>query len=523
MSVAQSQKNLVPKPNYHRFSKAKVGNKTSECETSPHTIASQAKSGSSTCLSEFGCIYGRYIFSSIATCAVFIAAAYLLVGLAGNYYLIHIPHNHDSVITGQAVLLCWIVLLLYFKHRYLRQQQSCMLLDLLACESGATITPASAATYIHHINSVAGNKSRGLLVDRLLGALSQFSLTRKISAVQCYLGLQARKDVNSWISSFTPIYAALSIIVVLSGTAIVTDLYLHWFNGLTSIEKSTPAMFELSILPAQLIYRLTDLALFPAASILVVIPLRRMQQDERAILQHAYEYCENHLIAVLSEHTPEELKNQGQVCYSQEGEDLVLARLLNRPDNTTGFYVDIGAHHPCRFSNTHYFYLKGWRGINVEPLPGSIDVFRQHRPEDINLETAVFNRKTELTYYTFAEPALNTLSQELAEMYQVSGSKVTGKVVISTITLAELLDTYLPSEVTCIDFLTIDVEGVDLEVLQSNNWQRYRPRLILVEILNLRSLDDMAASPVAQFLKQVGYAPVSKTLNTVIFAERTVC
>ena len=59
-----------------------------------------------------------------------------------------------------------------------------------------------------------------------------------------------------------------------------------------------------------------------------------------------------------------------QKSYAQEGEDLILYRMIYGKIDK-GFYVDVGAHHPKRFSNTYFFYRKGWRGINVEPMPGS--------------------------------------------------------------------------------------------------------------------------------------------------------
>ena len=77
--------------------------------------------------------------------------------------------------------------------------------------------------------------------------------------------------------------------------------------------------------------------------------------------------------------------------YSQEGEDVILQYIFR--DQETGFYVDIGAHHPKRFSNTFGLYKMGWLGINVDPLPGCMDAFRKQRPRDINLEVAVSDRK----------------------------------------------------------------------------------------------------------------------------------
>lgn len=73
--------------------------------------------------------------------------------------------------------------------------------------------------------------------------------------------------------------------------------------------------------------------------------------------------------------------------YAQEGEDLLLRRIFEHKHN--GFYVDIGAHHPFRFSNTYLLYKRGWRGINVDAMPGSIKLFAKFRPRDVNLECGV--------------------------------------------------------------------------------------------------------------------------------------
>ncbi|MCW5198180.1 hypothetical protein VU06_00335 [Desulfobulbus sp. F3] len=81
-----------------------------------------------------------------------------------------------------------------------------------------------------------------------------------------------------------------------------------------------------------------------------------------------------------------------------------------------GFYIDIGAHHPKRFSNTFYFYRQGWHGINIDAMPRSMELFNKIRPRDINIEAAISDEKVELTYYMFDEPALNTLSKESAEI-----------------------------------------------------------------------------------------------------------
>jgi FkbM family methyltransferase len=207
----------------------------------------------------------------------------------------------------------------------------------------------------------------------------------------------------------------------------------------------------------------------------------------------------------------------GRLSFAQEGEDRLLARFLE--PRAQGFYVDVGACHPRRFSNTHYFYLQGWRGINVEPRPGSGKLFSKLRPGDINLELAVAAQPGTLTYHMFGEEALNTFDPLLARQYQDQGHPVLREIQMQTNTLSELLDKYLPEGQT-IDFLNVDVEGLDLEVLRSNDWTRYRPHLVLTEELHVRTLGEAEKTPTASFLFQQGYELIAKTMNSLLFGQR---
>lgn len=201
--------------------------------------------------------------------------------------------------------------------------------------------------------------------------------------------------------------------------------------------------------------------------------------------------------------------------YSQEGEDMILARIFE--DKSQGFYVDVGAHHPQRLSNTYYFYLKGWHGINIDAMPGIKDTFDKLRSRDINLEIAISDYPKNLTYYGFNESALNSFSQELANQYsQLDGYNIILKKIIKTYTLAEILDEYLPQNQK-IDFLNIDVEGMDYEVLKSNNWSKYRPEIVLIEELNKFSADELRESKIVGFMQDNNYQLYCKTLNTLIF------
>jgi FkbM family methyltransferase len=205
----------------------------------------------------------------------------------------------------------------------------------------------------------------------------------------------------------------------------------------------------------------------------------------------------------------------GRLSYSQEGEDLVLARLLGRLKLTTGFFVDIGAHHPTRYSNTYYFYRRGWRGINVDALPGTKKIFQRMRPRDITIECGVGSQEGILKYFAFNEPALNTFSEQEAKKKDCPPYRIIDTLQIPVVTLKQILDEYLPSG-TQIDFMTIDVEGFDHEVIASNNWSIYRPSVVLVELLNT-DIQNLETHPTAQILCRHNYRVLAKTLNTFFF------
>ena len=203
-----------------------------------------------------------------------------------------------------------------------------------------------------------------------------------------------------------------------------------------------------------------------------------------------------------------------RVSYSQLSEDLILSdfmaeRLLN-PDYR-GFWVDIGAHDPVRYSNTKIFSDMGWSGINVDAMPEAIEKLKSCRKRDINLNLGVGPADGELPYYMFPDHAINTFDKTIAD--RQPGLK--GVRNIKMLTLEHVLDKYLPAG-QHIDFLTIDAEGFDFKILQSNNWEKYRPDYVLAEVHG----DDRAAvlnSDVAKYMRDVGYAFVAQGFLTAFF------
>jgi len=222
---------------------------------------------------------------------------------------------------------------------------------------------------------------------------------------------------------------------------------------------------------------------------------------------------------------PVGLKNQISTClwdgysgpfYSQEGEDVLLNRIFD--SKRSGFFVDVGAHHPMRFSNTYFFYRRGWRGVNIDAMPGSMLSFERLRPEDVNIECGVGETAGELVFYRFQDGALNTFDLNIAQFRQNEGEFATGTTQVSVKRLEDILADYLPSG-RKVDFLSVDTEGFDFGVLKSNNWTRYRPEIVLVEMFE-SSVDSTLRHPVSEYMAANRYELIAKTLNTAFF--RTV-
>lgn len=203
--------------------------------------------------------------------------------------------------------------------------------------------------------------------------------------------------------------------------------------------------------------------------------------------------------------------------FAPDGEDLILQNMFLRKEH--GFYVDVGAHHPIRFSNTYLLYKKGWNGINIDAMPGSMEIFNKLRPRDINIEAAISEKFQTLTYHSFKEPAYNTLSKETAEKVEQNGIKKVGTFEISTKRLGDILSENLPAG-TQINILSIDVEGFDLDVLRSNDWTKFKPSVIAVEEIGFDA-ENPNRSNIFNYLKQQGYHLEIASPKTV-FYRRTV-
>ena len=197
------------------------------------------------------------------------------------------------------------------------------------------------------------------------------------------------------------------------------------------------------------------------------------------------------------------------------GEDIILSERIF-PLQKKGFYVDVGAHHPFLSSNTYLLYKRGWSGINVDPNSESVRALRWFRSRDINLCMGVGAERAKKAYYRFSHTGVNTFSREMMEKKRKEPwITFLGEEKVDVAPLGEILDAHVP-EGTRIDLLDVDVEGLDYEVLQSNNWDKYVPRVIVVED---RTFDTSHPeyNDIYQFLTAKGYVLYALMGITLIF------
>lgn len=190
------------------------------------------------------------------------------------------------------------------------------------------------------------------------------------------------------------------------------------------------------------------------------------------------------------------------LSYSQMGEDRIIANLLS--DVSKGFYVEVGSNEPVHFSNTFGFYCKGWQGITIDANRSLVEKHRQLRLKDTPVYAAVSNTESEVVFTEYNMHELNTIDQRtVSELKSDQNVQVVGEHRLKTRTLTDILQEYLPTG-QAIDFLSIDVEGHDWEVLQSLDLSRYRPRLIVIEMHSFH-LENYAANEIYTYLTANGY------------------
>jgi FkbM family methyltransferase len=214
---------------------------------------------------------------------------------------------------------------------------------------------------------------------------------------------------------------------------------------------------------------------------------------------------------------------KARVSYSQAGEDLVVQYLFDRLNIKQPVYLDIGTNHPKICNNTYLFYTKGARGVCVEPDVALIGDIRKVRPEDQLLHMGIgVNGTGQQPFYYFpgAYKGWNTFSKQEADArttesgipYQVTGVKC--------MSVNDILEQYFT---TTPHFISLDVEGLDLPILQSLDFNRYRPDVICVETIpfSMQLKADKIAS-IPDLLHANGYITYADTHINTIFCKKEI-
>jgi len=208
--------------------------------------------------------------------------------------------------------------------------------------------------------------------------------------------------------------------------------------------------------------------------------------------------------------------------FGQYAEDVLVRKYF--PHNTNaGTYLDIGAHHPFRFSNSAYFYLRGWNGINVDANKETIRLFNKYRPKDINIWAAVIS-----------EPLVSSGTIEIPLMLPVghAENKVSGigsvnlghaqshnlrsSYMVPAMSMRQIVNKY---ELKSLDYLNIDIEGDDLQILQEIDFELCKPKIITVEDFS-SSFEELVESSITKLLKGKEYKIVGRAGYTSVFSFR---
>jgi FkbM family methyltransferase len=167
------------------------------------------------------------------------------------------------------------------------------------------------------------------------------------------------------------------------------------------------------------------------------------------------------------------------ISYAQRFEDLYVMRCFG--EQTAGFYIDIGSGHPVYDNMSLAFYLKGWSGITVEPNPWLARLTRAVRPRDRHVEGVIGAASGQATFHVVREfHGLSTMIAEHAAKAQSQFDRKADVITVPMMTLKDLCELYAPAT---FEFLKVDVEGAEPDVLLNGDWQKFRPKVVIVEAL----------------------------------------
>ena len=215
------------------------------------------------------------------------------------------------------------------------------------------------------------------------------------------------------------------------------------------------------------------------------------------------------------------LKVYKKYSYSQCGEDLIIDFLFETLKIKYPTYLDLGAHHPCYLSNTYRFYRTGSVGVNIEADPALIGAFKKIRPRDQNINVGIGPKAGFLDLYVMSVPTLNTFSLEEAERFKKeSGFEIIKKVSVEVLTFDKIVSTYCQN---IPDFVSLDVEGLDLEIIKSIDFKTIRPKFFCIETVSYsETRGGVKNLEIDKIFYENGYFKYADTFINSIYVDKQI-
>ncbi|HQU07445.1 MAG: hypothetical protein B7X04_00605 [Parcubacteria group bacterium 21-54-25] len=213
------------------------------------------------------------------------------------------------------------------------------------------------------------------------------------------------------------------------------------------------------------------------------------------------------------------IHRDAKMSFSQEGEDLLIAlafRFMKVPMPT---YLDIGAHHPTRLSNTYLFYRRGSHGVCIEANPTLAKNFKKKRSRDTVLPIAIGTQMGETTLHIVSDSSLSTTSEKQAQYFDsVSKHKIIRNVKVPQKTIMDIIRTYFPIPP---NLVSLDIENMDFAVLKTFDFSTCRPSLFCIETLTYDEQDGQEKLyTIIDYMKQKNYFVFADTYVNTIFIDK---
>jgi FkbM family methyltransferase len=210
-------------------------------------------------------------------------------------------------------------------------------------------------------------------------------------------------------------------------------------------------------------------------------------------------------------------RSRPSTSYSQSGEDLIIRFIFNALRIAKPSYLDIGAYHPIHFSNTYLLYKNGSSGVCVEPDPQLIAAFRGKRRRDICINSGIgVGREATADFYVLSTKTLNTFSRSEAERCAAYGQKIEKVIPVPLVTVNDVLSQYGKP-----NFISLDIEGLDLEVIKTFDFSSFRPEVFCIETLTYtEDKTEVKVNQIIDYMKSKDYFVYADTYINTIFVDR---